>query len=99
MPDYDDPMSYEEIWVSNSSHNSAKYSSDAYDKFVQGALLEKDPRKRMDMIFGAEKQILEDAPLVPLQLRRKAWMAAPGLKGFGRPLIGAEYDFAFAYFE
>jgi hypothetical protein len=53
----------------------------------------------MDMIFAAEKQILEDAPLVPLQLRRKAWMSAPGLKGFSRPLIGAEYDFAFAYFE
>jgi oligopeptide transport system substrate-binding protein len=99
MPDYDDPMSYEEIWISSSSHNSAKYSSDAYDKFVGGALVEKDPRKRMDMIFEAEKRILEDAPLVPLQLRRKAWMSAPGLKDFYRPLIGAEYDFAFAYFE
>jgi oligopeptide transport system substrate-binding protein len=99
MPDYDDPMSYEEIWMSGSSHNSAKYANENYDKLVQSALVEKDPKKRMEMIFAAEKQILEDAPLVPLQLRRKAWMTAPGLKGFNRPLIGAEYEFPFAYFE
>jgi oligopeptide transport system substrate-binding protein len=99
MPDYDDPMSYEEIWITDVSHNSAKYSSPEYDGFVRGALIEPDARKRMDMIFGAEKQILEDAPLVPLQLRRKAWMSDEALNGFNRPLIGAEYDFAFAYFE
>jgi oligopeptide transport system substrate-binding protein len=99
MPDYDDPMSYEEIWLSDVSHNSAKYDSAEYDKFVRGAMAEKDAKKRMDMIFEAEKQILDDAPLVPLQLRRKAWMLKPNLKDFHRPLIGAEYDFAFAYFE
>jgi oligopeptide transport system substrate-binding protein len=92
-------MSYEEIWISGVSHNSDKYVSAQYDKFVKGAMVEKDPKKRMDMIFEAEKRILEDAPLVPLQLRRKAWMAKPNLRGFSRPLIGAEYDFAFAYFE
>jgi oligopeptide transport system substrate-binding protein len=99
MPDYDDPMSYEEIWLSGVSHNSAKYASAEYDKFVRAAMGEKDAKKRMDMIFEAEKQILEDAPLVPLQLRRKAWMSNPSLKGFYRPLIGAEYDFTYAYFE
>ncbi|MDR3076432.1 MAG: peptide ABC transporter substrate-binding protein [Synergistaceae bacterium] len=99
MPDYDDPMSYEEIWITDVSHNSAKYSSPEYDKYVRAALVEADPKKRMDMIFGAEKQILSDAPLVPLQMRRKAWMSNPSLAGFNRPLIGAEYDFAFAYFE
>jgi oligopeptide transport system substrate-binding protein len=99
MPDYDDPMSYEEIWLSDVSHNSAKYTSAEYDRYVRGAMAEKDAKKRMDMIFEAEKQILEDAPLVPLQLRRKAWMSKPNLKDFHRPLIGAEYDFAFAYFE
>ncbi|MDR1021343.1 MAG: peptide ABC transporter substrate-binding protein [Synergistaceae bacterium] len=99
MPDYDDPMSYEEIWITGVSHNSAKYASAEYDTFVRAAMSEKDAKKRMDMIFEAEKQILEDAPLVPLQLRRKAWMSKPNLRGFYRPLIGAEYDFTYAYFE
>jgi oligopeptide transport system substrate-binding protein len=99
MPDYDDPMSYEEIWITGVSHNSAKYVSAEYDKFVRAAMSEKDAKKRMDMIFEAEKQILDDAPLVPLQLRRKAWMSKPNLRGFYRPLIGAEYDFTYAYFE
>ncbi|MFA7620333.1 MAG: peptide ABC transporter substrate-binding protein [Aminobacteriaceae bacterium] len=99
MPDYDDPMSYEEIWISDSSHNTAKYASAEYDRLVKGAMVEKDAKKRMDMIFEAEKVILDDGPLIPLQLRRKAWMANPNLHGFSRPLIGAEYDFAFAYFD
>jgi oligopeptide transport system substrate-binding protein len=99
MPDYDDPMSYEEIWVSGSSHNSAKYVSPEYDEAVLAALVEPDAKKRMDLIFKAESQILGDAPMIPLQLRRKAWMSNPSLKNFYRPLIGAEYDFAFAYFE
>lgn len=99
MPDYDDPMSYEEIWISDSSHNNAGYASPAYDKLVKGAMKEKDPKKRMQMIFEAEKTILADAPLIPLQMRRKAWMHNPALEGFFRPLIGAEYDFTFAGFK
>lgn len=99
MPDYDDPMTYEEIWLSDSSHNTTSYASPEYDKLVKGAMLEKNPTKRMKMIFEAEKRILDDAPLIPLQMRRKAWMINPKLKNFSRPLVGAEYDFAFAYFQ
>lgn len=99
MPDYDDPMSYEEIWTTDASHNNSGYASPVYDKLVKGAMVEKDPKKRMQMIFDAEKTILADAPLIPLQLRRKAWMHNPNLTGFSRPLIGAEYDFTFAAFK
>ena len=99
MPVYDDPMSYEEIWTSDASHNNSGYASPVYDKLVKGAMVEKDPKKRMQMIFDAEKTVLADAPLIPLQLRRKAWMHNPNLVGFSRPLIGAEYDFTFAYFK
>ena len=99
MPDYDDPMTYQETWVSGSSHNTCGYSSPVYDKLIKNAMVEKDATKRMKMIFDAEKAILDDAPLIPLQMRRKAWMSNPNLVNFARPLIGAEYDFAFAYFK
>ena len=60
MPDYDDPMTYEEIWLSDSSHNTTSYASPEYDKLVKGAMLEKNPTKRIKIIFEAEKHILDD---------------------------------------
>lgn len=96
MPDYDDPMSYMEIWLGDSSQNNSGYDSPAYDKLIKAALVEKDAKKRMGMIAQAEKVILNDAPLIPLQLRRKAILTSPNLKGLSTPLIGAQYDFVYA---
>ena len=96
MPDYDDPMSYMEIWLGDSSQNNSGYASPEYDKLIKAALVEKDAKKRMGMIAQAEKIILNDAPLIPLQLRRKAILTSPSLKNLSTPLIGAQYDFVYA---
>ncbi len=96
MPDYDDPMTYMEIWLGDSSQNNSGYSSPAFDKFVGDALKESNPAKRMNMLFQAEKTLLTDAPLIPLQLRRKVSIDSPKLVGLSRPLIGAVYDFVYA---
>ena len=99
MPDYDDPMTYMEIWQSDSSQNNSGYGNPQYDKLIRSAMVEKDAKKRMDTIFKAEKILLEDAPIIPLQIRRKAWLKDPRLQGLDRPLIGAEYDFMTASFK
>ena len=96
MPDYDDPMSYMEIWTGDSSQNNSGYANPEFDKLIKGAQVEKDAKKRMGMIAQAEKIILNDAPLIPLQLRRKAILVSPSLKGLSTPLIGAQYDFVYA---
>jgi oligopeptide transport system substrate-binding protein len=96
MPDYDDPMSYMEIWLGDSSQNNSGYASPEFDKLIKAALVEKDAKKRMGMIAQAEKTILNDAPLIPLQLRRKAILTSPSLKNLSTPLIGAQYDFVYA---
>ena len=93
MPDYDDPMTYMEIWLGDSSQNNSGFKSKEFDKYIYGAQKESDPKKRMDMIFKAEKVLLDEAAAIPLQIRRKAWMASPEMKGMSRPLVGAEYDF------
>jgi oligopeptide transport system substrate-binding protein len=96
MPDYDDPMSYMEIWLGDSSQNNSGYASPGFDKLIKAALVEKDAKKRMGMIAQAEKTILNDSPLIPLQLRRKAILTSPSLKNLSTPLIGAQYDFVYA---
>jgi oligopeptide transport system substrate-binding protein len=95
-PDYDDPMTYMEIWLSDSSQNNAKWKNAEFDRLIRGAMVEKDAKKRMDAIFGAEKILLDDAPMIPLQLRRKAWAVQPNVKGIYRGFIGPDTDFVFA---
>jgi oligopeptide transport system substrate-binding protein len=95
MPDYDDPMTYMEIWLGDSSQNNSGYASAAFDKNVKDALKEADAAKRMGMLFNAEKALLADAPLVPLQIRRKVVLESPKVVGLSKPLIGAVYDFVY----
>jgi oligopeptide transport system substrate-binding protein len=99
MPDYDDPMTYLEIWAGGSSQNDSGYSSPEYDKMIAAAKVEKDASKRMAIMAKAEKILLEDAPMIPLQLRRTVYLASPKLLGLSRPLVGAEYDFTYASFK
>jgi ABC-type oligopeptide transport system, periplasmic component len=96
MPDYDDPMTYMEIWLGDSSQNNSGYASADFDKSVKGAYKEADPVKRMGMLFAAEKTLLADAPMIPLQIRRKVVLESKQLSGLSKPLIGAVYDYVYA---
>lgn len=99
MPDYDDPMTYMEIWLSDNSQNRSGYASPEYDKLVKGAMVEKDATKRMNLIAQAEKILLNDSAMIPLQLRRKVSMYHPKLQGLIRPLINVDQDFVYASFK
>ncbi|HWR11885.1 MAG TPA: peptide ABC transporter substrate-binding protein [Rectinemataceae bacterium] len=96
MPDYDDPMTYMEIWLGDSSQNNSGYASAAFDKYVKDAFKESDAKKRMNMLFNAEKTLLADAPLVPLQIRRKVVLENSRVVNLSKPLVGAVYDFVYA---
>ncbi len=98
-PDYDDPMTYMELWETKNSQNTGKYSNPKYDRLIEGARVETDAKKRCEMFYEAEKILLDDAPLVPLQYRQRAWTCNPALKGVVRHFIGADTDMVYAYFE
>ncbi len=96
VPDYPDPMSYLELWPTDSPYNHGSYSSPVYDGYIQEALSETEPQKRMDALFNAEKTLLEDGAIVPLQLRRNAMMLNPKVKGFETYFVGINYDYIYA---
>jgi len=99
VPDYSDPMTYLELWPTNSPYNHGKYSSAAYDKLISDAVNSADPKARMDLLFNAEKTLLEDGAIVPLQLRRNAMLMNPKVKGFATYFVGLNYDYMFADIE
>ena len=99
MPDYNDPMTYLEIWESAQSKNSGAYSNPEYDALLEAARNEGDMQKRMDFLFQAEKLLLEDAPLIPLQLRRKAWICDPRVHNLVHSFVGGKLSFVNVWIE
>jgi oligopeptide transport system substrate-binding protein len=98
-PDYDDPMTYLELWETANSQNGGKYSNAEFDKLIAAARVETDKVKRMEMFHQAETTLLEDAGFVPLQFRQRAWVSKDNLKNLARFFIGADTDYVYAYFE
>jgi oligopeptide transport system substrate-binding protein len=98
-PDFDDPLTYIEIWGSDISHNNSGWGSKKFDDIVAASRKETDRGKRLALLFEAEKILLDEAPMIPLQLRRRAWMTQPGVSGIVRPFIGADLDFVYATVE
>lgn len=94
-PDYSDPYSYLELWYSTSGYNYLNYHSDVYDKFID-ASKSTSGKERMDNLFEAEKTMLEDGALVPLQLRRVPYMVSDRVQDLGAYFIGLNYDYMYA---
>ena len=45
IADYNDPMTYMDLWISDSDFNDLNYKSDRYDELINGAKQEPDPKK------------------------------------------------------
>lgn len=99
MPDYDDPMTYLELFESTNSQNSTGWSNTEYDRLIQAARTETDPVKRQEYFWEAEKILVEECPFVPLQCRQLGYLEKDNLKGMSRYFVGSDIDFVFAYFE
>ncbi len=97
MPDYDDPMTYLELFQTGNGEASLHWFNKEYDDKVEAARHEGDPTKRMQLMADAEKLTISDAAFVPLQVRRRAWMKNDKLMNLPRNFMVSE-DFVYAYF-
>lgn len=99
-PDYADPMTFIDMFESNSPYNQMSYSNPKYDEMVQkaGNELLSDPKKRWEALGKAEKLFLEeDAGLVPLYQTGRSYVMKPNVKGVVKHNISPEYSFKWAY--
>ena len=64
--DYDDPSTFTDVYKSTSENNNPAWKSPEYDKLLDAAEHEIDPKKRLQLLSQAENLFLEDAPIMPL---------------------------------
>ena len=92
-PDYNDPMTYLDMFTTTNGNNYGKYSSEKYDTLIADAMKETDPVKRQEMLVECEKILCnEDAPIFPLYYSTKPYVVSAKLKGATRTGF-QEWDF------
>ncbi|WP_158784926.1 ABC transporter substrate-binding protein [Pantoea sp. BAV 3049] len=80
--DYNEPSTFLNIMVSNSSSNTAFYSSKAFDALMAKTLTVADDQQRAELYQQAEQQLDNDSAIVPVYYRVSARLIKPSVGGF-----------------
>jgi len=81
--DYNDPMTFLDLWESESSFNTGGYENPRYDELIDQAQTEADPARRMDLMLEAERILIEeDAGTAPMFFQGTTRLIEPFIKNF-----------------
>lgn len=90
-PDYADPMTYLDMWITGASYNFGSWTSKEYDKLIfdasKGDLTGK-PAERWEALKQAEKVCMDDAAILPVYQTGSAVMIKKDLTGFEFHSVG-----------
>lgn len=97
-PDYPDPMTYSDLWLTGGGHNKMSFSNAKYDELVKSAQTElaDKPAERFEALQEAEKVLFEDAALAGTYQRASNILVNEKLEGFTYHIFGPEYSWKFA---
>ncbi|MFC7061102.1 peptide ABC transporter substrate-binding protein [Halobacillus seohaensis] len=101
-PDYVDPNTYMDMYLTGGQNNNMNYSSDEYDQLIEqaGSEYAQDPEKRFENFLEAERLLLEeDAAVAPIYQDSKAQLFRPSIKGVFTTATGPELEFKWASVE
>lgn len=82
--DFNDPISFLDIFETGNGNNHTGYSNPEYDKLLNKIRNEKDSKIRMDMLKELEKILMEDMPISPIYYRNRLYVAKPYVHGVVR---------------
>lgn len=88
IADYNDPMSFLDMWLTGGGNNDAQYANADYDAKIQEAKNTTDPAARMQLMHEAENIIMgQDWALNPLYFYTQKYMLSDRVGGmFYTPL-------------
>lgn len=88
LADYNDPMSFLDMWLTGGGNNDAQYANADYDAKIQEAKNTTDPAARMKLMHEAENIIMgQDWALNPLYFYTQKYMLSDRVGGmFYTPL-------------
>lgn len=100
--DYNDPMTFLDMWETSAAATTNGYSNPEYDKLIEAAKAEKDQTKRLDYFKQAEDLLInKDAATVPTYSQDQSIFVAKYVKGAQTPAFATSsprnLEFKYAY--
>jgi oligopeptide transport system substrate-binding protein len=90
-PDYADPMTYLDMWTTDSGNNYGFWSNADYDATIESAKkgeLALDLEARWEALKGAEKVVMDEAVIYPVYQKGDAVMIKSGVEGIEFHSVG-----------
>lgn len=94
--DYNDPMTFLDMWETGGEFDEVDYSNPDYDKLIKSARESADPAARSKMLADAEKLLMNDMPVGPLYFRTRVYLKRPSVDGMFLPAYGVEWEVRWA---
>lgn len=92
-PDYNDPMTFLDMFTTTNGNNYGKYSNAKYDELVTSAMTEADVVARQEMLFEAETIVTKtDAAIYPIYFSACTYAVSDKVEGMTRTGF-QEFDF------
>lgn len=99
-PDFQDPMTFVDLFVTGSSHNLMSYSNPDYDALIEQAKgeLATDTAGRWQAMADAEKILIEeDAAIAPVYQQGQMSLQKPYVHDIYKHPFGGDYSYKWAY--
>jgi oligopeptide transport system substrate-binding protein len=96
--DYDDPMTFIDLFTSFSGNNDTGWKNAQYDELVAKANAEQDPAQRMAYIQQAETILMDEMVILPIYYYTAIWMQKDYVKNVIIDYAG-NIDFTRGYIE
>jgi len=94
--DYNDPLTFMDLFVTNGGNNDAYFSNADYDAAIKEAL-EAEGDARIDAMLKAEQVLAEELPVFPIYYNARNIVQKSFVKDVARFPVGADIDFKWAY--
>jgi oligopeptide transport system substrate-binding protein len=96
-PDYDDPLTFGDLFSSWSSNNHGGYKNSALDAQVRIAQQSVEQAARMAAFGEIQRILIDDVVIIPNYERGQMYVQDARLKGVARSAIGGDWDYTSAY--
>ena len=75
-PDYNDPMTYLDMFETGNGNNHTSFTSEDYDELLGKIRAELDPTTRMGYLVELEKLLMDELPIAPIYWRSRDYVTS-----------------------
>lgn len=91
LGDYNDPISFLDMWVTGGGNNDAQWSNAEYDKLISEVKASSDPKERFEKMHKAEDIIFKESMLAPIYYYVDLFLLNTKVEGFWSSPLGFKY--------